>query len=126
MFKEVKISEIDDSESLIDKNGVYVYCNIKLEAVDEKGFEQLWWAIYDVSDNKIYGYEYLINKKIPVDYDDKYEVEGGFSNIYIFKNEDYGLKVDERHKMLDEYLSIKENSEKLIENFIALHADSLL
>jgi len=125
MFKEVKIVDIDYSESL-KQNGYYTHFNIKLEAIDKDNLEQIWWVIYEEKTNKIYGYEYIIGKKLNLPYDFKYETEDGFSNIYVFKSPEYGKKVDERHEWLDEYLSNEKNLKKLKKDFEKLYIESLL
>ena len=112
-YKFIEVIDLDLSESSER------YYNILLRGIREDEFdtEDVWWVIFDIIDEKIYGYEYITNKK-ELSYNDSYSLylddcDTVMVNVYIYKTPEYGKLVDNRHMYLEEYIV---NDNKLIES----------
>ena len=105
-YKFIEVIDLDLSESSER------YYNILLRGIREDEFdtEDVWWAIFDSIDEKIYGYEYINNKAGGLSYSDSYSLylddcTTAMANIYIYKSPEYGKLVDDRHMYLEEYFA---------------------
>lgn len=129
-IKKAEISEIDLTESYDEpniENGEHHYYNVKIIITTEDGFNNDHWCIYDQEDNRLYSYDYILNKGIDVPYYCRYLTKDDYSYIYVFKDPEFARRYDKEHE--DVYLYYDKNPdelENLRQSFKKIYADTLL